>query len=327
MKSKHLFIGILTTLCLFPLVGAFAQQAPDNITIQLVTTFDYPGATSTIPEGINDRGDITGLFTDASGATRGFVRFHAGTFSDPIIEPNDTGLLTEGRGINHARAVGGFYVGSDGFMHGYFLNRGIFTEFQVTGSNNTLVEGLNDQGDFVGGSDTSTTGITAFSNIGGINKTIAIPDATGGSYAFGINLSRELTGQYTDSGGVVHGWWQDSAGTINAPFDPPGSLQTLPFGINNLSFIVGRFTDGTTFVERGFMFNTRKGTYVTFDGPAAVFTSLNGINVNGLICGRYDDGSGMLHGILARIVTGPVNQVPNRAPQPQQVNRAVNNQE
>lgn len=326
MKSKHLFFGILTALFVFPVMGTFAQGAPDNITIQLITTFDYPGATTTIPEGINDRGDITGFFTDVNGATQGFVRFHSGDFSAPIIEPNDTGLLTEGRGINRSRTVDGFYSGGDGFLHGFFLNGGTFTEFNVTGANNTLVEGINNFGDFVGASDTSRTGLSAFSNIAGVTTKIAVPGATGGSYAFGINRSRELTGQFTDSGAVVHGWWQDSAGTI-ATFDPPGALQTLPFGINNQTFIVGRFTDGTTFVERGFFFNTRKGSFVFFDGPGAVFTSLNGINADGLICGRYDDGSGFLHGILARVVTGPVNQVPNQAPQPKQVERAVNNQE
>ena len=34
MKSKHLFIGILTVLFVFPLMGAFAQQEPAATTIQ-----------------------------------------------------------------------------------------------------------------------------------------------------------------------------------------------------------------------------------------------------------------------------------------------------
>ena len=325
MKSKHLLLGILIVFSVFPFIGAFAQHDPSAVSIQLITTFDYPGVgNSTIPEGINDRGDITGFYVDSSGATRGFVRFHSGAFSAPIIEPNDTALLTEGRGINHARGVCGFYAGSDGFFHGYFLNAGVFTEFDADQANSTYVEGLNNSGDFVGAFDTSRQALTAFSNIAGVTTTINIPGATQ-SYAFGINRSREITGQFTDAGTVIHGWWQDSAGTINT-FDPTGSLQTLPFGINNQTFIVGRYTDGITFVERGFLFNTRKGVYVAFDGPGAVFTSLNGINADGLICGRYDDGSGLLHGILARVVTGAVNQ----APQPragQQANRVTNNQE
>jgi hypothetical protein len=305
MKPKHQFISILAILVVFPLMGTFAQQAPDSLTIQVITTFDYPGSgNSTIPEGINDRGDITGLYTDLNGITRGFVRFHSGAFSAPIVEPNDVGVLTEGRGINHSRVVTGFYSGSDGFSHGYFLNGGTFTEFNFSGANDTLCEGLNDAGDFVGAFDSNTQGTTAFKNLGGTTTTIVVPGAST-SYAFGINRSRESTGQYTDNTGGVHGWYQDSTGTIIAPFDPPGATQTLPFGINNLTFIVGRYTDSGTGLETGFLFNSRKGSYVTFEYPGAVFTSLNGVNTNGLICGRYDDGSGLLHGILARVVTGP----------------------
>jgi|SRR5450432_44737 len=304
MKLKHLFISILAVLFVFPLTGAFA--APDSISIQLVTTFDYPGSgNSTITEGLNDRGDITGFFTDNLGINRGYVRFHSGAFSAPFVEPNDSGVLTEGRGINHSRAIAGFYQGLDGLSHGFFLDAGTFTEFDVSGANNTLVEGLNNAGDFVGAFDSNTSGIAAFSSLGGTVTTISIPDATGGSYAFGINRSREITGQYTDSAGGIHGWYQDSTGAIIAPFDPPGATQTLPFGINNRGFIVGRYTDSGTGLETGFLFNSRKGTYVTFSAPGAVFTSLNGVNTDGLICGRFDDGSGLLHGILARVVTGP----------------------
>src|SRR5882724_8097539 len=83
MKTKNLFISILAVLFAFPLSGAFAQEASDSISIQVITTFDYPGGdvTQTIPEGINDGGDITGIIIDSSGVYRGFVRFADGTFS------------------------------------------------------------------------------------------------------------------------------------------------------------------------------------------------------------------------------------------------------
>ena len=301
MKTKHFFI--LAVLLVSPSLGAFAQQAANSISIQVITTFDYPGdGNSTIPEGINERGDITGFYTDSSGISRGFVRFADGTFSAPIVEPNDPGVLSEGRGINNQRTVGGYYTGSDGFFHGYFRNRGVFTEFNVSGATATLVEGLNDAGDFVGGYDTAAGDSPSFSNIGGITTTIIIPDALGVSFAFGINQSRQITGWYTDTAGGVHGWWQDSDGTINAPFDPPGSLQTLAFGINDQGLIVGRFARNRA--EHGFLFRPSTNRFVLFDYPGAIFTSLNGINKEGLLCGRYDDGSGLLHGILAQVVTG-----------------------
>ena len=172
----------------------------------------------------------------------------------------------------------------------------------MPGAITTFVEGLNDNGDFVGADD-STGILLAFRNVGGTTTTIDIADASS-SYAFGINRQRTCTGQYTSaSTGVIHGYYADAAGTVTT-FDPPNATQTLPFGLNNKTFIVGRYTDSTTGLETGFMFNSRKGTYVSYQYPAAVFTSFNGMTTDGLICGRYDDGSGLLHGLLVRVVPG-----------------------
>jgi hypothetical protein len=302
MKTKSLFFSILAVLFAFPLPGAFAQEASASISIQVITSFDYPGdVTQTVPEGINDRGDIVGLYVDSSGVTRGFVRFANGTFSAPIVEPNDTTGHTEGRGITDQRMICGWYDGSDGFAHGYFLNRGVFTEFDVDGANDTIVDGVNDAGDFVGNYGTETVFGAAFSNIEGMTNTIVIPGDRGNSFAYGINRSRQITGGY-QLGRTIHGWWQDSDGTVHAPFDPPGSRNTLPFGINDKGWVVGRFFRHHR--EHGFLFRLETDRFLVFDYPGAVFTSLNGINNDGLICGRYDDGSGLLHGFLAQVVTG-----------------------
>src|SRR4030095_13335207 len=229
MKTKNLFISILAVLSAFPLPGAIAQEASDSISIQVITTFDYPGAdvTQTIPEGINDGGDIVGIIIDSSGVYRGFVRFADGTFSPPIVEPNDTMGHTEGRGITDQRLICGGYIGSDGFAHGYLLDSGVFTEFDVSGADETIVDGLNDAGDFVGNYSNEATSV-AFSNIGGITAPIIIPGDRGYSFAYAINRSRQITGGYQFHG-HIHGWWQDSDGTVHAPFDPPHSKQTLPF--------------------------------------------------------------------------------------------------
>src|SRR5438094_6789056 len=101
MKPKHIFISILAVLFVFPLMGTFAQQAPNSVSIKVITTFDYPGGViSTRPQKINDRGTMAGIYIDSLGALRGFVRFVNGSFSAPIVEPNDTENFTEGRGIN-----------------------------------------------------------------------------------------------------------------------------------------------------------------------------------------------------------------------------------
>src|SRR5438045_9523119 len=59
MKPKQIFISILAVLFVSPLVGTFAQQAPNSISITVITTFDYPGTViSTQPQQINTEGTI-----------------------------------------------------------------------------------------------------------------------------------------------------------------------------------------------------------------------------------------------------------------------------
>jgi hypothetical protein len=84
--------------------------------------------------------------------SRGFVWFSNGSFSAPIVDPNDTVNVTEGRGINNSRTACGDYAGSDGNFHGFFLSRGTFTEYDIAGAPapSTLVPGINDPADFAG---------------------------------------------------------------------------------------------------------------------------------------------------------------------------------
>src|SRR5438309_8055743 len=145
MKPKQIFNSILAVLFVFPLMGTFAQQAPNSGSIEVITTFDYPGTVnSTLPQKINERGDVVGEFIDSSGVARAFVRFSDGSFSAPIVDPNDTVGFTEGRGINNPRTVVGDYATSDGNLHGFFLSGGTFTEYDVPGAVSTDVLGIND---------------------------------------------------------------------------------------------------------------------------------------------------------------------------------------
>src|ERR1700745_634072 len=140
MKPKQIFISILAGLFVFPFMGTFAQRAANLGSIEVITTFDYPGTgNSTLPQKINERGDIVGIFLDSNGVTRGFVRFSNGSFSAPIVDPNDTVGFTEDRGSNNSRTVCGDYVGSDDNHHGFFLSGGTFTEYDVPGAVSTSV--------------------------------------------------------------------------------------------------------------------------------------------------------------------------------------------
>jgi hypothetical protein len=309
MKLKHTLNSILAVLFVFPLMGTFAQQAPSSGSIEVITTFDYPGTgNSTLPQKINERGDVVGEFIDSSGVARAFVRFSDGTFSAPIVDPNDNVGFTEGRGINNSRTVDGDYAISDGTVHSFFLSGGTFTEYDVPGAVQTNLLSINDAGDFTGGFDPDGSGIfQAFFSHGGILTSWSIPAAVL-TLAYEINNSNQLVvGYYIDSSGILHGYYRDANGALHFPIDPSGSVGTVLFGLNSKNWVVGRYADssGTT---HGVFF-VPPNNFFTFDYPGSTFTSLNGINDLGVICGRYVDASGVAHGFLARVTgTPPTNQ-------------------
>src|SRR5262245_20889215 len=197
MKTKQLVISVLAVLFVFPLIGTFAQQATSSGSIEVITTFDYPGAgNQTLPQKINERGDVVGVFIDSSGVTRAFVRFSDGSFSDPIVDPNDTVGFTEGRGINNSRTVNGDYVISDGTVHSFFWSGGTFTEYDVPGTVQTNLLSINDAGDFTGGFDPDGSGIfQAFISVGGTLTSWSIPGALL-TLAYEMNNSKQLVVGY-----------------------------------------------------------------------------------------------------------------------------------
>src|SRR5947208_9364625 len=300
MKPKQIIISILAVLFVFPLLGTFAQQAASSGSIEVITTFDYPGTgNQTLPQKINERGDVVGEFIDSTGVARGFVRFSDGSFSAPIVDPNDTVGFTEGRGINNPRTVVGDYATSDGNLHGFFLSGGTFTEYDVPGAVTTAVLGINDPGDFAGTFDPGTGIQQAFISVGGTLTSFSVPGAIA-TLAYQLNNSKQLVvGYYLDSSGIPHGYYRDTNGALHFPIDPSGSTATILFGVNNRNWVVGRYADSSG-VTHGLFF-TAPNNFFTFDYPGSTFTSLNGINAQGFICGRYGDASGIGHGIIARV--------------------------
>jgi hypothetical protein len=304
MKPKQILNSILAVLFVFPLMGTFAQQAANSGSIEVITTFDYPGTgNSTLPQKINERGDIVGIYIDSNGVNRGFVRFSDGSFSAPIVEPKTLGF-TQARDINSSGTVCGDYFGSDFNLHGFFLTNGTFTEYDVAGAPNTLVQGINDRADFAGAFGDSFNGpFQAFVSVGGTVTSFSVPGAVS-TLAFQLNNSNQLlVGYYIDSSQILHGYFRDANGALHFPIDPPGSVGTVLFGVNDRNWVVGRYAESLD-VSHGLFF-VPPNNFFTFDYPGSAFTSLNGINDQGFICGRYRDASGIEHGFIARVTGTP----------------------
>jgi hypothetical protein len=302
MKTRSSIVCLIAALLALPVLGVFAEQ-PAALGVELLSTFDYPGdVVSTQPQKINDQGVVVGTFLDFNGVTSGFLRLRKGFFSDPLVDPNDTGSTTQGRGINNSLLVCGDYLDAGtGNFHGFFLQGGTFHDFDVPGSSWTIILGLNNAGDF-SGSDIPSSGVqSGFVSIGDVITEFTVPGASN-TLAYQINASNQACGYYVDESGITHGYYRDSDGSIFSPIDPAGSTGTIVFGNNDKNWIVGRYPD-VAGLTHGFVF-VPPDQYVTYDFPGSTFTSLNGINKRGLIVGRYLDASGIEHGILVRVTNG-----------------------
>ena len=297
MKTRNLFMNIVGVFVALILAGTAVPAA----TITVLETFDFPGAgNNTLPQKINDGGLIVGVVIDAAGVAKGFLRSREGHFSNAFVEPNDTGDLTQGRGINNARVVCGEYLnGTDGTFHGYFRAHAMFREFDVPGALDTIPLGINNAGDFAGSVILSDLSQPAFLSLSENIIMFSVPDATA-TLAYSLNSSQQALGYYIDAAGATHGYLRASDGTLTFPIDPADSTGTVLFGNNDLNWVVGRYADSSG-VTHGLFFETPNDMLV-FDYPgAAGFTSLNGINQNGYICGRYLDAAGLAHGFVARV--------------------------
>jgi hypothetical protein len=306
MKKRPVCIYFLVTLLglLLPEVAAAA-----TITIQVIATFDYPGATQTYPFAINDQNEIAGFFY-VSGALAGFTRTADGQFSDPIVAPNDTHDTTEAFGINNSGTVCGYFFGVDGF-HGFLFSDGAYSQYDVPDSSGTVVRGINDAGDLAGYYFARGDAQKGFTSVGGILTTIDFPGGAG-VIANQLNSANQVAGSYADkNSGVGYGFYSTRRGTLKFPIMVPGATDTYLHGINDDGWMVGEYytQPGRIRLGHGLLF-IPPNQFVTFEYADSRTIALTGINDKRFICGYYFEGGG-IHGLLAK-ARGTAEEVTDR---------------
>jgi len=109
-------------------------------------TIDPPGAT-TVPSGINSKGDIVGVTGPNASQSHGFL-LSQGVFTT-IAYPSAT--YTQPVGINSKRQVVGWYTsGNPAQQHGFLYSDGAFTSIDFPGAQQTQVFGINEQSVILG---------------------------------------------------------------------------------------------------------------------------------------------------------------------------------
>lgn len=219
------------------------------------TTFDFPGANITQPNGINNSGRIVGSYF--SNQWHGFLKTGS-TFSNFDVAR----YWTEANAINDTNQVVGRYLDLHNSFHGFPAD--------VPGAAVTVPYGINNVGQIVG----LIHGHSAGSGYLQTGNTFTILPWD----AHGINNTGDIVG-WVGSQGYLR-----TANGNTTTFAVPGSLETYPSGINDLGQIVGWYTAAPG-VWRGFL--KTGSTYITFDGIAT------GINNAGQIVG-YIGNSGFI---------------------------------
>jgi hypothetical protein len=110
-----------------------------------------------------------------------------------------------------------------------------------------------------------------------------------GTTPVGIVDDGSVFGYYIDSSNLIHGFVRSPSGNITT-FDGPGSVFTIPTGMNSTHSIVGYYElPKSQGVPNGFT-RSPSGEIKTLNAPGAVLgTTLAGVNDKGEIAGFYYD--------------------------------------
>ena len=202
---------------------------------------------------INARGDIAGVYVDATDVTHGYLR-HAGGRVEEIAYPG--GFDTEAFGVNNFGVVIGLYTDAEGNAHAFKRTDGVYENIDVAGGLVTVPLSINDWGQ-VAGEYVKTPDTAGFGYIqypGGRTTFHTAPgSAPEQSYFISINNRRDVLGTYTDEAGATHNFIRQGGAYV--PFTIPDSFGAAFFSaqtINNRQDVVGYYVDAAN-VAHGFV--------------------------------------------------------------------------
>jgi probable HAF family extracellular repeat protein len=269
------------TLLLLPFLAPMVNASSFLKDGDTYTIFDYPGASQTVANKINNSGQIVGGYLSSSPlGDHAFIK-DGNTFID-IEYPGSIG--TTAGGINDAGQIVGAYYTTSVWI-GYVKDGTTFNSLPT--------------GSAYVGTDINSTGqiVTQGYFIDGNTYTRLNYPGAYGTIGTGINDAGKIVGFYhdTDIGNLSHGFIKD--GTTYSSFDYPGAIATFIEDINNNGEIVGWYNNNDGSGDHGFLWDGT--TFTSLDIPGGTMRAL-GINDNDQIVGVYwsncgNDGGGCNH--------------------------------
>jgi len=135
----------------------------------------FKGAVSTVVSNINNEGEICGFWTDATPVSHGFFgRLGQQYTTFDVKIDGKRASSTQAFGCNNNGEIVGQFA-SNGELHGFIYRAGEFQQFDAPGSSQTavlgvqgtLINGINDLGDFVGFYSNGKSKVKSFVNYSG----------------------------------------------------------------------------------------------------------------------------------------------------------------
>jgi uncharacterized membrane protein len=211
-----------------------------------------PDASFRAARGLNDRGDVVGLFTlNADDSEHGFL-ISGGT---KVRLDFPGAAVTDAWGINNRGSIVGSFVDGSDVLHGWVRRGGTYIQIDVPSALDTVAFGVNDREQVVGGWDTDPTPVGhGFLLDQGRVVSYDVPVTVGtGNQLNRINDVGDIIGIFQDNNAELHGFVL--RGGLKGTFiqlDFPGGTHTYPWGINNVGQIVGRYSDSSG-IDHGFL--------------------------------------------------------------------------
>lgn len=167
---------------------------------------DYPGASSTTANGINNAGVIVGAYCDSFVACGYYSGDHGfmdsgGTFT-AINYPGSTS--TSAQAINSSNQVVGSYTSAEQ-LHAFLLSAGVYSTIDPPGAIFAEAEGINTSGEVVGTYLDSSSHEHGFTYVGGVFTTVDAPGSVATS-ADGIDDPGEIVGSFEVASGAYYGY-------------------------------------------------------------------------------------------------------------------------
>lgn len=269
---------------LYSLFGGAPGPSPACVgdAVYSTTPIAVPGALQTVPNGINDSGDVVGYFFDQSSTVHAFVAEH-GRFSPIDIQG---AAFTIPSAINDLGQIAGYFV-AGGRPHGFIRTGATVQVVDVPGAIATLVTNLNRFGDVVGEYVNGAGQTHGFVSRNGAFATVDVPNAAG-TVVTGINDRGDLSLIALDGAGAVRDSYRRIGGVLSPVRFPGNTTPTQVSAIDNQDRVVGSLVSDFWGTVDGFV-TRASGEYVRMP----LTFQINGMNNHGDVVG-FRDGSGFI---------------------------------